>query len=316
VEVPAPHRSGSNEPEAVPAVASVVCVSCGAPLTGRYCAQCGERRLAPGDHKLRSYTAGLAEELASTDSRLLRTLATLLLRPGKLTLEYMRGRRIQYLSPIRVFLLGNVVYFFVHPFTGYSGYNTPLRSQMEAQFYSRWLDIPALVQARVQQLNVPFGVYEEAFNARSSLLARTLVILVVPMLACVLALLFRHKRRPSVEHVVFATHYYAFELLFLASLFLLFYSRFLFPSIARGLAALGESQVFIVATLSGFLATLLTEFVTALPSAAYLYLATRIVYDTSRLATAGCTLIMIAALFGAILVFRVILFYATLLTVG
>lgn len=316
MEVPEPQRSEPERSGADPGLTSAYCVNCGAPLVGRYCSQCGERRLESGDLELRSYAGGIAEELASADSRLLRTLVTLIARPGRLTQEYMRGRRIPYLSPIRVFLLANVVYFFAHPFTGYSGYNTPLRSQMEAQFYSAWLDIPARVQSRAQRMDMSLTDYEAAFNARSSVLARTLVILLVPLLAYVLALLFRHKRRPHVEHLVFATHYYAFELLFIASLFLFVYGHFLFPWIVDGLMALGRSRIPFASTLQGILGEILTEFVTVPLSAIYLYLATRRVYGTSRLGAAGYTLILITTLMGALIAFRVILFYATWLTVA
>ncbi|MGH8275723.1 MAG: DUF3667 domain-containing protein [Steroidobacteraceae bacterium] len=53
------------------------------------------------------------EDLTHADSRLWRTLAALLARPGFLTREFLAGRRASYLPPVRLYLVLSVVFFIV-----------------------------------------------------------------------------------------------------------------------------------------------------------------------------------------------------------
>ena len=79
------------------------CRNCDAPLTGPYCSQCGQSQRA----SMLSVFALVREffsEIFELDGRLLRTLLPFLFRPGFLTLEFVRGRRARYISPIRLFL--------------------------------------------------------------------------------------------------------------------------------------------------------------------------------------------------------------------
>jgi hypothetical protein len=52
-----------------------------------------------------------AEDLTHADSRLWRTLAALLFRPGYLTRELLAGRRARYLPPVRLYLVISVAFF-------------------------------------------------------------------------------------------------------------------------------------------------------------------------------------------------------------
>jgi Protein of unknown function (DUF3667) len=97
-------------PAAVPA--SPRCENCGAPLSGRFCAACGQRAEPP----LRSlwHFIGVAtEDITHADSRLWRTLAALLFKPGFLTRQFLHGHRASYLPPVRLYLVLSVVFFII-----------------------------------------------------------------------------------------------------------------------------------------------------------------------------------------------------------
>lgn len=101
----ASQRLGTSTPPA-PALPPP-CLNCGAPLTGAYCAQCGQEVVdlaAPSWVVVRD---ALGEAL-DVDGRLLRT-ARALLRPGELTAEYRRGRRAPYVGPLKLFLVAGAV---------------------------------------------------------------------------------------------------------------------------------------------------------------------------------------------------------------
>lgn len=83
------------------------CLSCGAPLVGAYCAACGQRTVdlaAPTWHVLREALA----DATDLDGRVLRTLRTATV-PGRLTAEFLRGRRAPYLGPVKLFLLAGAL---------------------------------------------------------------------------------------------------------------------------------------------------------------------------------------------------------------
>ena len=104
----------STAPQRAPAAASVApavrCENCGAAVAQRYCGACGQR-LEPPVHSLWHLTRLATEDLTHADSRLWRTLAALLFKPGYLTAQFLAGRRARYLPPVRLYLVLSVVFF-------------------------------------------------------------------------------------------------------------------------------------------------------------------------------------------------------------
>lgn len=84
------------------------CPNCGTPAPRRFCPECGQRQGEEAT-KLRFWLRRTADEYFSLDGRIPRTLRLLLLRPGRLTVEWHRGRRARYSNPLRLALLGAVI---------------------------------------------------------------------------------------------------------------------------------------------------------------------------------------------------------------
>jgi len=93
-----------------PAAAGARCDNCGAAVAGRYCGNCGQR-LEPPVHSLGHFLTVAFEDVTHADSRLWRTLAALLFKPGYLTREFLAGRRARYLPPVRLYLVLSVAFF-------------------------------------------------------------------------------------------------------------------------------------------------------------------------------------------------------------
>lgn len=88
------------------------CLNCGSPLAGQYCSRCGQRarsRLISVWELVRDAFGDLFE----LDSRLWQTLLPLMFRPGRLTRDYLRGRRARFMPPFRTYLVLSVVFFLV-----------------------------------------------------------------------------------------------------------------------------------------------------------------------------------------------------------
>ena len=96
----------------LPMSAPNACLNCGAELAGEYCASCGQRKVAGrGDLTLREFLEDTTEELAHWEGKVPQSLKTLLLKPGKLTADFLAGRRARWLPPLRLYLICSVAYF-------------------------------------------------------------------------------------------------------------------------------------------------------------------------------------------------------------
>ncbi len=106
------HTLREDHAQDLPANESPACLNCGTRLRGQYCGNCGQRsrgRLISIWQLLREAFGDLFE----LDSRLWRTVLPLLSRPGRLTKDYLEGRRARYMPPFRTYLVLSVIFFLV-----------------------------------------------------------------------------------------------------------------------------------------------------------------------------------------------------------
>ncbi len=93
-----------------------ICSDCGAPTSGKFCSNCGQPT-----HVHRTLLH-LGEELLHGvmhfDGRIWRTLPLLAFNPGRLTREWIQGRRTRYVSPLAMFLFTVFIMFFLLSFAG------------------------------------------------------------------------------------------------------------------------------------------------------------------------------------------------------
>jgi hypothetical protein len=202
------------------------CQNCGAALRGPYCAACGQRH-DPHVHSLGHFVAEAAETLTHADSRLWRTVATLLLRPGQLTREFFAGRRADQLPPFRLYLVVSVAFFLFASLLPESapariesaaaaGGEAPAREAGDVDIscgavqvegdgeLARWLR-PRL-QAACEQLKADGG---RGLEGRIwSMLPRAMFVL-LPLMAALMLPLYWRPRRRYVEHLLLFVHNHA-----------------------------------------------------------------------------------------------------------
>ncbi len=88
------------------------CENCGALLHGPYCSECGQKsadRIVPIWHMVNE----ALEAVFELDLRVFRTFPKFVFLPGRLTKEYINGRRKRYLRPFRLYLFSTFVLFAV-----------------------------------------------------------------------------------------------------------------------------------------------------------------------------------------------------------
>ena len=87
------------------------CENCSAQLYGRWCAQCGQAAI---DYR-RSFGAVILDvlnEFLNWDSKFFATIGLLIFKPWRLTNEFVSGKRVRHVHPLRLYLLASVLFFF------------------------------------------------------------------------------------------------------------------------------------------------------------------------------------------------------------
>jgi hypothetical protein len=85
------------------------CLNCGAPLTGPYCAECGQK--AHVHRSLGAFMGDFVAGLLNFEGKFWRTLPMLAWCPGILTRRYIDGQRARFISPIALFLFSVFLLF-------------------------------------------------------------------------------------------------------------------------------------------------------------------------------------------------------------
>ena len=95
-----------------PARTDIACRNCGTQAPLKFCPECGqETTLHPPT--LGEFLHEFVGHYVALEGTLWRTLALLLRHPGRLTREYLDGRRRRYVLPLRLYLTASFVFFLV-----------------------------------------------------------------------------------------------------------------------------------------------------------------------------------------------------------
>jgi hypothetical protein len=201
----------------------VTCTNCGASLAGKYCGACGQQAIDP-DPTLREFLHEAAEHLLQWDGKLLATFRTLVTRPGKLTTEYLAGRRMPYLSPLKLYLLCSVLYFTLSalvPATIRTSKGTVVRTsggliQVGRDSMANAADMDTLRRRGFwgEHFANALGKSAELQRAVTNAIPKAMFVL-VPLFAGLAALVLRSRRRRYPQHLAFALHVHAFVFLVL-----------------------------------------------------------------------------------------------------
>jgi hypothetical protein len=88
------------------------CLNCGAEITGRYCTACGQENIEPKQtvwHLIQHFLS----DITHFDGKFFITVKDLFAKPGFLSKEYMLGRRVSYLDPIRMYIFTSAIFFLI-----------------------------------------------------------------------------------------------------------------------------------------------------------------------------------------------------------
>src|ERR1044071_8389218 len=87
------------------------CENCGAELQGHWCAQCGQP-VIEYRRSFRYVVADLLNEFLNWASKFFATIELLNFKTWRLTNEFLAGKRVRYVNPLRLYLLASILFFF------------------------------------------------------------------------------------------------------------------------------------------------------------------------------------------------------------
>jgi uncharacterized protein DUF3667 len=269
------------------------CVECGAGVSGRYCSHCGEA-VTHHDYSLKHVAEEALEAVAHVDGRVFSTFRALVLEPGALASNFLAGRRKSQMGPVQLFLVCNVLYFLIQPFSVAAPFTSTLRMQTTLRPWSALAR--RIVADKIGARHVTPDEYARQFDEAAHLQGKTLVIIMVPIFALGMWALYRRKRFYA-EHLVFAFYTYAFMLLWMG-VGTIIIKRPILSAFGHG-----WSGDHIDAAVSTFIAA---------PFALYLFAALRRTYAESRYLTLLKASLLSVWAVAALTLYRFILFFTTL----
>jgi hypothetical protein len=246
-------EGGSLRPQAVTAGPRepARCLNCGGPLGGPFCSSCGQRAVPPNP-TVAELTGDAWHELSGYDGRVLATIRGLL-QPGKLTTDYVSGRRAHYLPPLRVYLAASVLYFVIAAaapvsmgeaerrqvrtggvrieVTGPASFGA-LSEEDRAELRARLDESPRILRPMLQSiLDDP-----AAFRARVFITMPRVLFGMLPIFAAIVSLFYR--RRPFPTALVFAVHLHSFAFVTLALSELAKFTNLVVVAVGAGILAM------------------------------------------------------------------------------
>lgn len=197
---------------AAPPIAT--CPNCSTSLLGSHCHECGQKKIDANEYSLRRFIGRAINDFTDLESnKVLRTLAAMIVRPGLLALEYLRGRRGSYLGPLKLYLTFSALYFL---------FAWTVLSDVRGGSAERIARNPMTVRM-AQRRGVDPKALADKIKEKTEKYASALRIFSVLVSGMFLAALYFRMKKYYVEHLVFSLYYYSFDFFcksFFALLFL------------------------------------------------------------------------------------------------
>jgi hypothetical protein len=226
------------------------CPNCFAEIAGNFCHQCSqETTLHPPS--TREFLHEFIGHYVALEGKLWKSLWLLMLKPGRLTLEYIQGRRVRYVQPLRLYLTFSLIFFAVLKLSGIAMLTIDPKDTTPAAVTTAGAPAPPLTapsasepvmimddEASVgmgqvaERLHAGWGAKVTRFFAQPKdaiVLAATKAFLaytpyalfaLMPVFALLLKLLYLGSGRRFGAHLLFALHANAFAFAMMALLIL------------------------------------------------------------------------------------------------
>lgn len=197
-----------------------ICKSCSNAFTGNYCNVCGERVQKPSDRSFKTFLNNILIAITFADSKMIKTLWLVLTKPGFVSKEFSEGRTVNYLKPISLFFVLNLIYFFFPLIQLFSAsLNTQLLSPLRG-FYQQ------AVAHKIVDLGMTLSSFSIIYNLKTTSFAKLMVMVFVVIGSLPLNILYPKRNRFFTDHVGYMVELACFNLFVNAIVLTIFTSVF------------------------------------------------------------------------------------------
>jgi hypothetical protein len=201
------------------------CHNCGAAVGGKFCPECGQETTLHVA-SAREFLHEFVGHYVALEGKLWKTLALLVFRPGKLSAEYIAGRRARYVQPLRIYLTLSILFFALLKYgpTELIKADAPAAAataQVAAapdslHVSTRMGSINPAWEAKILKIGaLPHEQVVALIKATFFAYVPYAMFCIMPLFALYLKLLYLRSGRRYGEHMLFALHVNAFAFLLL-----------------------------------------------------------------------------------------------------
>lgn len=174
---------------------NAICPNCGAPITGKWCANCGQTAILGRG----SFTYLVQHQW----TRIRHTLVALVIHPGQLTADFRDGKRARSINPWRLTFNVIAVFFALSFVTDFKVATFPKFDPSGT--------VAEAMTAAAKQARVDKATFIERVDRRFNVIYTAMVLVGIAVSAGVAALSHWRQRKSWGVHFVFALHLTAFS---------------------------------------------------------------------------------------------------------
>jgi len=179
-----------------------ICKNCGSQFHGNYCNECGEKVYTDKDKKISHIFEEAFHFITHLDGKFFTTLKLFFTKPGFVSKEYSEGKRKKYFKPVSLFLIAVVVYLLFPLLQGMNiSFGSHLVNNNEMHiYYSKELALHKMEKHHLSEQQLA-----EKFDHTSPKFAKILLLVMLPLTALTLSLIFKRKKKFFFDHFILAT---------------------------------------------------------------------------------------------------------------
>lgn len=203
-----------------------VCKNCDTAFHGNFCPECGQS-IKEFERPFKFLIIDLTGNIFAFDTRFWKTFITVLFKPGRLTLDYVKGHRVKYMPPFRFYVFISFIFFIL-----LNIYSARM-SHLDSKNKDKWLNIEPI--ANVDSVSVTdstglkdkeqykpidkdkeadnmafFKQHPELFYEKLWTYFSWVMFLLMPFYGFLLWLFYRKTQRYYITHFIMAINQHAF----------------------------------------------------------------------------------------------------------
>lgn len=208
----------------------------------KFCPECGQKRFDANDFSFRHFLVHSVVDYFHADGGFLKSLWHLIIKPGRLTCDYLEGKRNRQMHPFKLLMFITIIYFLLFS-TFFLNHNTYEKKQHQGLKAGNDLILTmpgnkeiSVDSAKIIIEKVGLDPFVDSITQGESWLIRTMtkkiillvidgqdalkenlvhkaskvVFLLIPVLALLLKLIYIRRKRLYYDHLIFSLHFHAF----------------------------------------------------------------------------------------------------------